>query len=91
VCFYDVLEHISDFSVIEPVLRLANHVVISVPIRNGDLTTWAHFKPGEHLHYFTEDTLQALMGRYGFRMIKKGMPECPPRKDISSYIYRSKA
>lgn len=89
VCFYDVLEHIPDFSVIEPILRLANHVVTSLPIKNGDaLADWKHFKPGEHLHYFTDETLIALFWKYGFRMIQHGTPECPPRKDIHSYLFR---
>lgn len=88
VCFFDVLEHLPDFSVIEPVVRLANHIAVSLPIKNGDLTTWAHFKPGEHLHYFTHETLLALMARYGFAILKSGTPECPPRKDISSYVFR---
>lgn len=88
VCFYDVLEHIPDFSVIEPVLRLANHVVVSLPIRNGNLAEWKHFKPGEHLHYFTDETLIALFVKYGFTMIQHGTPECPPRSDIHSYLFR---
>ena len=87
VCFYDVLEHINDFTEIEPVIRLANRIVTSLPIKNGDLAEWKHFKPGEHLHYFTEETLEALMKRYGFRVIKSGKPECPPRKDIHSYVF----
>lgn len=90
VCFYDVLEHIPDFSAIEPILRLANNIVVSLPIKTGDLTEWAHFKPGEHLHYFTHETLLALMNRYGFRLFKHGTPECPPRKDISSYVFARK-
>jgi len=87
VCFWDVLEHIPDFSIIEPILRLANYVAVTVPIRNGDLTGWKHFKPGEHLHYFTEETLCALFSMYGFELVKKGFPECPPRKDIGSFLF----
>lgn len=89
VCFYDVLEHIEDFSTIEPVLRLANYVVTSLPIKNGDdLANWKHFKPGEHLHYFTEEMLVALFKRYGFKLIRQDTPECPPRTDIHSFLFR---
>lgn len=88
VCLYDVLEHIEDFSILEPVLRLANHVVTSLPIKNGDLAEWRHFKPGEHLHYFTHETLEALFRRYGFELVKQGSPECPPRRDIESFLFK---
>lgn len=89
VCFWDVLEHISDFAVIEPILALAKNVAITLPLmpKGERFDTWKHFKPGEHLHYFTEVTLNALFSRYGFELIKAGQPECPPRKDIVSVLY----
>ena len=87
VCFWDVLEHIPDFNIIEPIMRLANSVAISIPMRDGPLEGWKHFKPGEHLHYFTHETLNALMSRYGFNYVRSGTPECPPRTDIESFIY----
>lgn len=89
-CFYDVLEHIPDFSAIESILRLSNHVVISIPMKptDIDLSVWKHFKPGEHLHLVEKDTLIAIMKKYKFELIKSGMPECPPRKDIHSFIFK---
>jgi len=89
VCFWDVLEHISDFAVIEPILALAKNVAITLPLmpKGERFDTWKHFKPGEHLHYFTEATLNALFSRYGFELIKAGKTERPPRKDITSVLY----
>jgi len=89
VCFWDVLEHIPDFSKIEPILSLARNVAISIPMKVelNNFATWKHWKPGEHLHYFTEETLNALFERYGFRQVKIGQPECPPREGIVSVIY----
>jgi len=91
VCFWDVLEHIPDFSRIEPVLALARHIAASLPLLPNNnpqqLSEWKHFKPGEHLHYFSHDTLSALMKTYGFVELKKGMPECPPREGIWSYLF----
>lgn len=90
-CFWDVLEHITDFSVIEPVLALSRHVAVTVPIFEDDpaaLSNWKHFKPGEHLHYFTPETLGALMARYGFVEKKRGQPECPPREDVWSFMFK---
>lgn len=89
VCFWDVLEHIPDFTEIEPVLALAKNVAASLPLRSGegDLDKWKHFKPNEHLHFFTERTLDALFQKYGFHRKKIGQPECPPREDITSVLY----
>ena len=89
-CFWDVLEHVPDFSVIEPVLRLSDYVACSVPIlpANQELLTWRHYKPGEHLHYFSIDSLVALFKRYGFDLVKHAQAECPPRVDITSFLFR---
>lgn len=89
VCFWDVLEHIPDFTVIEPVLALSKNAAVTLPLlpEQEEFDTWKHFKPGEHLHYFTLVTLDALFVRYGFRRVKIGQPECPPRKDITSVLY----
>lgn len=90
-CFWDVLEHIPDFSEVEPVLALSRCVVCSLPIvqskGSAELGEWKHFKPGEHVHYFTRATLKALFSKYGFDLLKAGQPECPPRVDIWSFIF----
>ena len=89
VCFWDVLEHILDMRKLEPVLSLSRHVATSLPLEpeKKDLSIWKHFKPSEHLHYYTERTLDALFKKYGFRRMKIGQPECPPREDITSVLY----
>jgi len=89
VCFWDVLEHILDMGKLEPILSLARHVAASLPLEpeGKDFSRWKHFKPDEHLHYYTEKTLDALFERYGFKKMKIGQPECPPREDITSVLY----
>lgn len=91
-CFWDVFEHIPDFKTIEPVLSLSKHIALTVPIRPQDkpYATWKHSKPREHVRIFTEAGVDDLMSYYGFSLIKKGMPECPPREDIHSFLYKSK-
>jgi len=89
VCFWDVLEHIPDFREIEPVLALSDYVALSVPIPTDGLTDWKHFKPGEHLHYFTEESLTALLAKYKFapHILSRSI-ECPPRQDILNALFR---
>lgn len=89
-CFWDVLEHIQDFKIIEPVFVLSKHLAITVPIKpiGKKYATWKHSKPREHVRIFTEGSLDDLMSYYGFYLIKKGTPECPPREDIISFLYK---
>ena len=89
---YDVLEHIPDFMEILPILQKAIFVVVSVPIKPSRMPwkAYKHFKPGEHLHYFTHDLLVHIFDTMEFRVIAKGQPECPPREDVWTYIFRRK-
>ena len=78
VCFFDSLEHFPDFA---PILRLrTRHVIVSIPNTPGFILTaprkWRHFKPGEHLHYFSRASLDGLMRGWGFpRRLAEGYPE----------------
>lgn len=89
VCLWDVLEHLPDFSCLDEHLRFTDYVALTVPMLpdGKELLTWKHFKPGEHLHYFTNETLDSIFKIYGFTRIKSGYPECPPREDIISIVY----
>lgn len=91
ICFWDVLEHLENFNEIEELLKKTKYVAITVPLipQGQSLKTWKHFKPGEHLHYFTMDSLDALFYKYNFKRIKSNFSECPPRKDIISVLYES--
>lgn len=78
ICFFDSLEHFQDFSALLE-LRTRN-VVVSIP-ESPDLLlknpkVWRHYRPGEHLHYFSHDSLDRLMQRWGFpQRIAAGFPE----------------
>jgi SAM-dependent methyltransferase len=78
VCFFDSLEHFPSFA---PIFQLsARNVVISIPNTPDCLLTtptdWRHFKPGEHLHYFSRQSLTKLMASWGFaRKIVDAFPE----------------
>lgn len=90
ICLYDVLEHIPDFTELLPILRKTDNVIVTVPIKPA-LMLWKdykHFKPGEHLHYFTDDLLTHIFETLGFGLLAKGQPECPPRQHIWTYIFK---
>lgn len=89
ICMWDVLEHLPNFKPIGKLLSNARFVAVTVPIKpkGKKMETWKHFKPGEHLHYFTPKTLDLFFKTYGFKKVKSGYPECPPREDIISVLY----
>lgn len=89
VCLWDVLEHFENLDEIIPVLLKGKKVALTIPIKpeGVELTTWKHYKPREHFQYFTPESLDLFMKQIGFKLIKSGYLECPPRKDIMSALY----
>jgi hypothetical protein len=89
-CFWDVLEHIPNTEELEPIFNLSRHIALTIPIQpiNTPVSAWKHFKPLEHLNYFTQDSIQNLLGRYGFNLLKESKAECPPREDIHSFLFK---
>jgi len=90
VTMWDVLEHIPDFTELEPILKKTEFVALTLPVKpeGVDWRDWHHFKPGEHLHYYTKDLLEALFYMYGFELKIEGTPECPPRVNAHSFIFK---
>lgn len=78
ICFFDSLEHFPDFS---PIFKLkSRHVIVSLPNTPSFVLSrpwaWRHFKPGEHLHYFSHESLDAFMRCWGFPdKVTEGYPE----------------
>ena len=78
VCFFDSLEHFPAFDCLFG-LRAA-HVVVSLPAAPDYLLQapqqWRHYKPGEHLHYFSGQSLDHLLAKWGLQhRIADGFPE----------------
>ena len=88
ICFFDSLEHIPDFS---DLFRLrSRHVAVSIPATPGFVLQtprqWRHYKPGEHLHYFSQLSLGRLMQRWSrFFKIGDGHPEDRIRGKLTSH------
>lgn len=78
ICFFDSLEH---FTAFESIIKLrSRHVIVSIPNTPDFILTgpeaWRHFKPGEHLHYFSRRSLDLLLDGWGFpQKVADGFPE----------------
>ncbi len=78
ICFFDSLEH---FPNLRPILNLrAENVIVSIPDTPSWLLSnphaWRHYKPGEHLHYFSRRSLDNFMFGWGFAVKRaEGHPE----------------
>ena len=93
VFFMDVLEHVAAPRVLDPVFNMTDHVCVSVPMLpdGKDIAGWRHnkWRSGEHLHYFTRDSLEQFMAVRGFVRVKEGVPEQVVREDIYSAVFRT--
>jgi len=91
ICFWDVFEHIPDFSVLVKLLENTSYIAFSLPMKpkNIEWMSWKHFKPLEHLHYYDLELLDATLMFFNFKRIKCSQPECPPRKDIYNILYET--
>lgn len=64
VTFFDSLEHFADLGDVRDLLGRTRRVLISLPHRPAWFPRqrdWKHYKPGEHLHYFSLESLCELM------------------------------
>jgi SAM-dependent methyltransferase len=65
-CLFDSVEHFVAFDVIRDLFVRSRVVMISTPRRPNSLygiDWWRHYKPGEHLHYFSRKSLLTLVGK----------------------------
>jgi ubiquinone/menaquinone biosynthesis C-methylase UbiE len=87
-CFWDALEHIANPT---PLLNNVRRVVlVSLPVfrDSSHVRASKHYKPGEHLWYFTDAGIQWFMEYHGFRIVEWNQAEkdCG-REDIFSYAF----
>jgi hypothetical protein len=67
VTFFDSLEHFGNLDPVRRLARRARKIVVSLPWRPESFPAsrdWRHYRPGEHLHYFTAQSLAALFDRH---------------------------
>lgn len=78
VTFFDSLEHFDDLSLVEHMKP--KFVIVSIPNRHEHLmlnpSEWRHYRPGEHLHYFSHHSLSVFMYRWaGYELLYAGYDE----------------
>lgn len=86
---WDSLEHIP--SPEQLIKQAGEWVFVSMPIYRDQAHCLAskHFKPGEHLHYFTHDGLLLWFERQGFSCVEyNGIESQLGRDGITSYAFR---
>lgn len=86
---WDVLEHIQ---YPELLIQSAKTLLISIPIFESKehILASKHYKPNEHLWYFTEHGLVAWLATYGFQAVQARDDEQKiGREDIMTYVFRS--
>jgi len=92
LCFFDVLEHVPNPLVLNPVFNMTDHVAVSVPMLpdGKDIENWKHnkYRENEHIHYFTRKSLEQFFAVRGFVRVKEGRPEEVVREDIYSAVFR---
>lgn len=94
ICLWDVIEHVDweldpDMAMLDAIAR-SNNVALAVPVlpEGIELESWKHYKPGEHLTYFTIPDIEKFFNQLGFTLSRRDMPECPPREDVVSFLFK---
>ena len=100
ITFWDVLEHFPDLNFIhnlkETFLKPGGFIFITVPNFTRELLptiiAWKHYKPNEHIHCFSEKSIDAFCDKFGFKYISKNYEESVVRgdhKSIASYVIQN--
>lgn len=83
VTMWDVIEHLPDPDVYLRHIQLHAYLFVSLPIfeRLDDIRQSRHYRPGEHLTYWTESGFVGWMDRHGFRMLERSDHEIQAGRD----------
>lgn len=90
VCMWDAIEHMEDP---DRFLRQKKNtfLFVSIPIFKdlAKIRESKHYRPGEHLYYWTADGFIAWIGLHGFRLIEASEHEVEAgREDIGAFAFR---
>jgi hypothetical protein len=91
ICLWDVLEHIPDYmETLEALVKMSDYIALTIPVKPKEKSwkDWKHLRLDQHLHHFDLERLDLIFDSFGFKQMKIGQPECPPREDVYNLIYK---
>lgn len=89
--FWDVIEHVPEPEAYFRHIHLHSFLFTSIPIFYGlgGIRLSKHYRPGEHLYYWTEDGFAAWMGLHGFMRLETQTFEIEAgRESIYSFAFK---
>lgn len=89
--FWDVIEHVPDISEYFSKIAVGAYLFTSLPIFSdlGRIRESKHYRPDEHLYYWTESGFVGWMGLYGFELLERTDFESKAgRESILSFAFR---
>lgn len=89
--FWDVIEHLDTPEIYFKRIPKDAYLFCSIPIidRLDAVPQWKHYRPDEHLYYFTKRGFTDWMALWGFRFVERQKYEIDAgRKDIYSYVFK---
>ena len=92
-CFWDSLEHMEDPAEFLNRVSSGGKIFVSIPIFKSQEHTLdsKHYKPGEHLWYFTEEGFVRYVENLGFNLLESNrIEEHCGREDIGTFVFEKK-
>lgn len=89
--FWDVLEHVETPALYLDQTHLGSYVFASIPVFDdlASIRASKHYRPGEHLQYWTAPGFVEWMDMHGFRLLEQSAFETEAgRESIASFAFR---
>jgi len=91
VTLWDTIEHMEDPGAVLRSVRKGAHLFASIPVFEDlrEIRKSKHYRPGEHMYYWTPEGFTGWMALYGFRLIEVSTHETDAgRASISAFAFR---
>lgn len=88
--FWDVIEHVEDPHLYFQSAQKGSYLFTCLPVVRdvGKIRGWKHYRPREHLYYWTRESFINWMALYGFRLLETHNRETEAgRDDIASFAF----